>query len=151
MYNYRPYENIQVGDQEKEKVFMSSREVEAFSHLIGDDKSFHVSEEAAKRTPFGKRICHGIHLAAYLSKLMGTRLPGLGTIYLEQTLSFLGPVFLDEEITVEVLVLEKLGNNKLRMETKILNEKGDIVVKGEAIVLCHREKGVHDESSSNFR
>ena len=151
MYNYRPYESIQVGDRVEEKVFIRQEEVEAFSHLIGDEESFHVSEEAARKTPFGKRICHGIHLAAYLSKLMGTRLPGFGTIYLEQTLGFLGPVFLDEEINVEVLVLEKLGNNKLRMETKVLNEKGEVVVKGEAIVLCHQEKGVHDESSGNFK
>lgn len=133
-----PYEDIQPGDTAEMRVFISEKEVKEFSELIGDHDSFHVSEEAARQTPFKKPICHGIHLSAYISKLLGTELPGFGSIYLEQNLIFKQPVYMNECILLRVEVLEKLGKRRLKMKTSVYNVGRELVIDGEAIVLCHR-------------
>lgn len=120
------------------KVFISEKEVKDFSRVVGDKDSFHVSEEAALKTPFQKPICHGIHLSAYISKLLGTELPGFGSIYLEQNLIFKQPVYMNECILVRVEVLEKLGKRRVKMKTSVYDVRRELVIDGEAIVLCHR-------------
>jgi 3-hydroxybutyryl-CoA dehydratase len=133
-----PYDEIQVGDRAQRDSLISEDIVTQFSALIGDTDSFHVSDEAAARTVFQKRIAHGIHLATFISTLVGQELPGFGTIYCSQTFEFKKAVYLGERIQTEVIVLEKLPHRRLRMGTRITDRVGDVVLDGIAVVKTYR-------------
>lgn len=135
---YIPYEQIRVGDRAQRTCLISEDIVTRFSALIGDTESFHVSDEAAARTVFKKRIAHGIHLASFISTLVGQKLPGFGTIYCSQTFDFRKPVYLGETITTEVVVLEKLSHRRLRMSTVLRDSAGDVILDGVAVVKTYR-------------
>lgn len=135
---YIPYDEVHVGDQARRMSLISEDIVSRFSALIGDTDSFHVSDEAAARTVFQKRIAHGIHLATFISTLVGQELPGFGTIYCSQTYDFKKPVYLGETIETEVIVLEKLPHKRLRMSTIIRDSQGDVVLDGVAVVKTYR-------------
>ena len=135
---YIPYDEIKVGDRAVRKSLISEEIVSAFSALIGDTDSFHVTDEAAAITVFKKRIAHGIHLATFISTLVGQELPGFGTIYCSQTYDFKKPVYLGETIETEVVVLEKLLHKRLRMSTTIRDSKGEIVLDGIAVIKTYR-------------
>lgn len=135
---YIPYEDIQVGDSASRESLISEELVTQFSAVIGDTKSFHVSDEAAAMTVFQKRIAHGIHLATFISTLIGQKLPGFGTIYCSQTFDFFKPVYLGETIRTEVIVLEKLTHHRLKMQTTLYDSTGDKILDGVAVVKTYR-------------
>ena len=83
---------------------------------------------------FGGRIAYGMITGGLIGTVLGNLLPGLNTIYLKQSLEFTAPVYINDTVTVEVEVLEKLGNNNVRLSTIARNQHGKVVVKGEAIV-----------------
>lgn len=89
---YIPYDELKPGDRAEMTVRVEDSQVREFSHLIGDTDSFHVSSEAAAATVFGSRICHGVHLLAYVSVAIGQKLPGFGTVYLSHAFTFTRPV-----------------------------------------------------------
>jgi len=72
-----PYSDVQVGDHAERESVLSDESVRRFSAVIGDTDSFHVSDESAARTVFKTRIAHGIHLATFISTLVGQKLRGL--------------------------------------------------------------------------
>lgn len=135
---FRPWDDIEAGESAELTVTLTEGQVNAFSALIGDTDSFHVSDEAARRTVFGGRICHGVHLLCYVSVTIGQKLPGFGTIYCSHTFDFHSPVYLGQGITVTVRVLEKLSHRRLRMETTITREDGAAVLTGQAVVKTYR-------------
>lgn len=135
---YIPYDEIAVGANARRDSLITEDIVSRFSALIGDTDSFHVSDERAAMTVFKKRIAHGIHLATFISTLVGQELPGFGTIYCSQTYDFKKPVYLNETITTEVTVLEKLLHRRLRMRTMVYDSTGDTVLEGIAVVKCYR-------------
>ena len=135
---YIPYADIKVGDYARRESLISEDIVTRFSALIGDTNSFHVSDAAAARTVFQKRIAHGIHIATFISTLVGQELPGFGTIYCSQTYDFQKPVYLGEIIRTEVTVLEKLPHHRLRMRTLVTDSSDDIVLDGVAVVKTYR-------------
>ncbi|MBR0093510.1 MAG: hypothetical protein IJP92_17625 [Lachnospiraceae bacterium] len=137
-YKCIPWEDVNVGDHAEMRVVMDDAQVLEFSALIGDTESFHVKEESAALTPFKTRICHGVHLLAYVSVLIGKELPGFGTIYCSHEFEFFAPVYIGEEIFVRVEVLEKLDHRRLKMNTTIRLPDGGFVLKGTAVVKTHK-------------
>lgn len=131
------YDELSIGQEASMDVLMDEKTIDTYSEMIGDTYSFHVSDEAAARTRFGRRIAHGIHLLAYVSFLIGTELPGFGTVYCGQELTFHRPVYLGETAQIRVRVLEKLSSKRIRLETMIFCE-GETVLSGEAIVMTWR-------------
>ena len=95
-----------------------------------------MNEEYAKNTAFKTRIAHGMLSAGFISAVLGTQLPGPGTIYLNQDLRFTKPVHFGDTITatitVEELVKEK---NRAILKTVCTNQDGDVVVEGVAKVM----------------
>ena len=74
--------------------------------------------------------------ALILSAIIGTQFPGVGTIYLSQTLKFLKPVFIGDEIVFRLKVLELFEDkNRVRVETLCINRKGDTIISGEALLM----------------
>lgn len=135
---YIPYDQIEVGQKAELEVTLTEDEVNRFSALIGDTNSFHVSDEAAAITPFKTRICHGVHLLAYVSVTIGQKLPGFGTIYCSHEFDFYAPVYLGQGIKVSLLVQEKLPHRRLKISTNIIRDDGTLVMSGQAVVKTYR-------------
>jgi 3-hydroxybutyryl-CoA dehydratase len=131
---------ISVGDSASLNKTIRDVDVTIFGAVCLDVNPIHLDEEYARQTRFGRRIVPGMLSAGLISACIGTRLPGTGTIYLSQNLSFLRPVYLDDTITatVEVSALEERG--RVRLRTTCTNQAGELVLDGEAVVLPPRAK-----------
>ncbi len=114
----------------------TQQQVDEFARVTGDDNPVHLDEEFASKTIFKKRIAHGMLGASILSKVFGTLFPGNGTIYLNQTLNFLRPMYVDEAyeaiFEVKELIVEK---NRAIISTTIFNSEGKSVLSGEATIM----------------
>jgi len=115
---------------------ITEEDIQSFASLSGDFSPIHMDEEYAKNTRFKGRIAHGMITAGLISAVLGTKLPGDGTIYLSQTLKFMAPVRIGETVVVEVEVLElDATKNRARMRTTGKTEQAGLVVDGEALVM----------------
>ena len=93
-------------------------DVVLFSGVSGDNNPVHISEEFAKNTLFKRRVAHGFFTASLISTVIGTKLPGPGSIYLKQSLKFIAPVYIGETINVKVKVKSiDLSKKKVILET----------------------------------
>ena len=132
----RTYEEIKTGDKEFVKKVVTEADVVDFARISTDNNPVHLDEEYAQSTPFKSRIAHGMFSAALISAVLGTKLPGYGTIYLSQDLKFRAPVYLGDELTAYAEVVEKIDAKKrLRLKTWVENQKGNVVTEGEATVM----------------
>lgn len=130
---------LQVGQSAQISKTVTDADVVAFAHLVGDVNPVHIDDAFAAKTRFGKRIAHGMFGASMISAVLGTQLPGSGTIYLSQTLRFLVPVYLGDTIHAEVTVV-KVREDKpiVTLETLCKNQDGVVLLQGEAVVLLER-------------
>src|SRR5579884_2055916 len=94
MIENRTFDEIKVGDTASLVRTLSRADIELFAVMSGDVNPAHVDEEYARSDMFHKIVAHGMWGASLISTLLGTKLPGPGTIYLDQTLSFLHPVII---------------------------------------------------------
>ncbi|MDR3038493.1 MAG: MaoC family dehydratase, partial [Candidatus Adiutrix sp.] len=114
----------------------SAETVEQYARLTGDVNPVHLDDSYAARSFFKKRVGHGMLAAGLISAVLGTRLPGPGTIYLNQELEFKRPIFLDEIITARVRVLEKYDRQeKIKLRTWVENQSGRLILDGAALIL----------------
>jgi len=130
------YSEMKVNDIYKEKFVATDEKVRTFAATSGDNNPLHLDDEFAKKTIFKQRIAHGMLVASFISKVLGRDFPGDGTIYMQQEVKFTKPVYINEEVEVEVEVLEKRDDKKIiKLRTDVFNSKGDKVVKGNATVM----------------
>ena len=126
---------LNIGDKAEISKTVSESDIYQFAGITGDFNPAHVNEEYAKKTFFKTRIAHGILSAGFISAVIGTKLPGTGSIYIKQTLSFLAPVRIGDTITARVEVIEVIdGKNRVRLKTDCVNQEGKQVLEGEAVV-----------------
>ena len=131
-----PYASLKVGDSAEMSKTISETDVYNFAGICGDFNPLHVDSEAAARSPFKKRIAHGMLAASLISAVLGTALPGKNTIYIEQNLQFNAPVFIGDTITARVEVIElKPEKNTARLKTEALNQSGKKVIAGHAVIM----------------
>jgi acyl dehydratase len=125
-----------VGDTAEITRTIEQADIDAFASVTGDHNPVHVDAEFAKRTRFGKRIAHGMLTASLISAVLANKLPGEGSVYLGQTLEFVAPVFPGDEITARVTVKEIREDKPImKLETICVNQRGEVVIRGEATVL----------------
>ena len=129
--------NFRVGDSAEITKTIEQADIDAFAGVTGDHNPVHVDEEFAKTTRFGRRIAHGMLTASLISSVLANKLPGEGSVYLGQTLQFVAPVFPSDEITARVTVKEIREDKPiLKLETICMNQRDEIVIRGEATVLA---------------
>ena len=136
----RTYDEIKVGDSAELTRTLKKEDIELFAVLSGDVNPAHIDQDFAKSDAFHKVIAHGMWGGALISAVLGTELPGPGTIYLDQTLHFHKPVGLGDSVTVRVTVREKHADNKVTLDCVCLNQAGEVVLEGEARVLAPTAK-----------
>ena len=130
-----------VGDSAEFTKVFSEEDVFLFAGITGDRNPIHTSKEFAAKTRFKERIAHGLLTAGTISAAIGMKLPGPGCLYLSQTLEFKAPVFLGDEITARVAIVEVISEKRLRMTTQCFNQDKVLVIDGEAIIVPPRKGG----------
>lgn len=127
---------FKVGDRVEETIQVTDEMIQKFAEVSGDFNPVHLDDEYAKTTRFGRRIAHGMLSAGFISRVLGMQL-GAGGIYLGQTLRFMSPVFPGDTLRVvaEVLSLRE-GKGIGIASTMVYNQKGEVVVKGEATIMA---------------
>lgn len=135
------FDEIQIGQTTTYSKTLGERDLVLFAEVSGDVNPVHLDPEFAATTMFGERIAHGMWTGALISAALALQLPGPGTIYLGQTLSFRAPVKLGDTITVKLTVTEKRDDKKfVTLECEATNQHGKTVAKGPAQVIAPTEK-----------
>ena len=130
------FEQIKIGMKKKFTVTITESLVNEFSKLVGDFNPIHIDKKYAQSTKFGNRICHGMLLGSFFSRLVGTKLPGKNALYFSQSLNFKTPCFIGEEITVKGEIIEKSSLTKIiKIKTEIHNKEEKCIVDGFAKVI----------------
>lgn len=133
----RTFEELQVGDVASLVRIVGRDDIDLFAAVSGDVNPAHLDTAFAATDLFGHIVAHGMWTAALVSAVLGTKLPGPGTIYLGQDLRFLKPVTPGDTITVTVRVKEKRPEKHIvLLETVCTNQKGDEVLSGTATVIA---------------
>ena len=127
--------NMKVGDKASLSRVFTEEEVIQYSEISTDTNPIHLDEGYASSTVFGKRIVHGMLVASMFSALIGVELPGKGSIYLGQNLSFKAPVLIGDQVTASVEIV-KIRNDKpiVTLRTICINNEGQVLIEGEAVV-----------------
>ena len=127
---------MKIGDSASFTKTVSETDVYLFAGISGDFNPAHVNQTEAEKGMFGKRIAHGMLSAGFISAVLGTLLPGPGTIYMGQELRFTKPVAIGDTITATATVAEMIiEKNRVILETVCTNQNGEIVIKGKATVM----------------
>ena len=129
-------QEMKIGDHASVTKTVSETDVYLFAGITGDLNPAHTNEVAASKTMFKTRIAHGMLGAGFISAVLGMYLPGPGTIYMGQELKFTKPVHIGDTVTatatVEEIILEK---NRVILDTTVVNQDGEVVIKGKATVM----------------
>ena len=135
------YNELAVGQTARLLRTVTLEDIQAFAAVSGDINPAHLNAEYADATMFDGVIAHGMLGAALISALFGTQFPGPGTIYLGQELKFTKPVRVGDTLTVLATVSEKDDEKKrVKMDCLVTNQKGEVVLKGEAKLLPPTQK-----------
>jgi 3-hydroxybutyryl-CoA dehydratase len=127
---------MKIGDKASFQKTITEADVYMYAGITGDLNPAHINEKYAKGTLFKSRIAHGMLSAGLISAVLGTKLPGCGTIYLGQELKFTAPVRMGDTVLAEVEVIEIIPEkNRVKLKTTCTNQNGDVVISGVATVM----------------
>jgi acyl dehydratase len=129
-------DNLHIGQKIEFTEVISESMVEKFAKLSGDYNPHHMDESYAEKTKFKKRVCHGMLLASLFSRLTGMYLPGKHSLYFSQSLNFISPAFIDDNVTVEGEVVKiSRSTGLITIKTRITKENNIELITGIAKVV----------------
>lgn len=142
----KSFEDFEIGAEETISINISSKLVDDYVSLTGDENPLHVSDEFSKQTEFGRKVVHGMLGVSFLSTLIGTKLPGPGALWLSQEINFVSPVFIDDILVVASTVEKKnVRNETLTLSVKCEKSDGVLVFDGSAVVkILKTESNSHE-------
>jgi 3-hydroxybutyryl-CoA dehydratase len=127
--------DIEIGLTKEFKIIINKSIVDEFAKISGDFNPLHMDDKYAISTKFGKRVCHGMLLASFFSRIIGMYIPGKMALYLTQSLKFSSPCYIGDTVLVIGKVIDKsLSTKIITLKTKILRDD-TVMVDGEAKVL----------------
>jgi len=136
----RTFDALEIGESASSVRVASRDDIDLFAALSGDVNPAHMDAAFAATDLFGHIVVQGMWTAGLISALLGTQLPGPGTIYLDQDLQFRHPVIPGDTITATVTVKEKRAEKRIvLLDTRCLNQKGETVLAGTATVIAPAE------------
>jgi acyl dehydratase len=128
--------DIEPGLTKRFRIKVTESMVEEFAKLTGDYSSIHIDEKYARTTTLGHRICHGMLVGSFLSRLIGMHLPGKNGLLLSYSLRHLLPCFLDQEIVVKGRVVDKSSATRIiTVKATVTDSIGKVLVDGILKVL----------------
>jgi len=129
-------EQLDISQKYEENFTITQPMIETFAKATGDYNPIHMDTEFSKAAFFKAPIAHGMLLAGIISRLIGMNFPGTGTIYLSQTLKFLKPVYVGDNLTFRLKVMDiQKERNRVLLETVIVSHNNETVLLGEALVM----------------
>jgi len=132
--------SMKIGQKKNFSLIITKSLIDDFAKISGDYNPLHMDDEYASNTTFEKRVCHGMLLSSFFSKLIGMYLPGKNALYFSQSLQFKSPCFIDDEIFVEGEVLEKSHSTSIiTVKTTIHKNSGECLVDGQAKVIVREQ------------
>lgn len=140
MQKGKTIDQLEIGEKDSMRKTFTESDVYSFAQISGDTNPLHIDKKYASESLFKEPVVHGMLTAGLISAVIGTRLPGVGTIYLSQSLRFTAPVKFGDTIEAEVEVVAKLEDkNQARLRTICRNQRGQTVIDGEALVMPPRK------------
>jgi len=137
----KTFDELKIGDSAELTRTLKPEDIELFAVMSGDVNPAHVDAEYASSDMFHKVIAHGMWGGALISAVLGTELPGPGTIYLNQNFSFRRPVGLGDTVTIRVSVAQKSAeHHHVTLDCVCTNQNGETVIEGQAEVIAPTEK-----------
>ena len=129
------FEDLKVGMSAEYAKTVTEADILLFAGVSGDNNPVHINEEYAATTRFKGRIAHGMLSASFISTVLGTRLPGPGSIYLSQSLKFKAPVKIGDTVVAVVSITDLDAEKKRVSLTTTCRVKDIVVIEGEAVVM----------------
>lgn len=129
------FEDLSVGQTAIVARTVTEADIVLFAGISGDTNPVHINEEFAAGTMFSGRIAHGMLTASFISTVIGTRLPGPGSIYLSQSLRFKAPVRVGDTLRARATVVELFPDKRRASLATVVTVRDKIVLEGEALVL----------------
>jgi 3-hydroxybutyryl-CoA dehydratase len=129
------FEDLHVGQTASVGKTISEADILLYTAVSSDTNPLHLDADYAATTRFGARIAHGMLAAGLISAVLGTRLPGPGTVYVAQSLRFLGPVYIGDTVIATVEVAELIPERLRARLTTRCSVEGKKVIEGEAMVV----------------
>lgn len=132
----RTYQDLEIGTEGRFSKQLTERDIVLFGETSGDINPVHFDAEYAATTLFKTRIAHGIWSAGLISTVIGTVMPGPGSIYISQDLKFIRPVRIGDTLTAVLTVKEKIERRQyVVLGCKVINQNDEIVTQGDATVM----------------
>ncbi len=132
----KTFDEISVGDQTELTRVLCKEDIQLFAVMSGDMNPTHLDADYANPSDFQEVIANGMWGGALISALLGTELPGPGTVYVRQDLSFDHPVGLGDTVVVRVTVVEKRADRHVILDCLCLTDNGKVAVSGQAEVIA---------------
>lgn len=144
----KDFKKISIGDRQTIVKKITSEDVNKFAELTGDCNPLHVNKDFAKQTSFKDIVAHGLLGAAYISTVIGTRMPGPGALWVSQNFDFLRPVRLGDVLYITAEVLKKNERERLlTLDTRIKNQNDELVLSGRGDVIVLEVTGTNREEN----
>ena len=135
MTAFGDFDKINTGDSASVVKKITEDDIRKFVEMTGDDNPLHVDRKYAATTPYKDIVVHGMLGASFISTVIGTKLPGRGALWLSQSMDFLLPVRLGDELTVTCTVTKKHPSERLlELDTRIANQDRQVVLTGKGTV-----------------
>lgn len=128
------FEDLEVGMSAEYRRVITDADIEVFAEVSGDINPLHLNDEFAGDTIFKGRIAHGMHTAAMISTVIGTKLPGPGCIYVSQSLRFIAPVRPNDEVVARAVVTELFPDKRRVLLSTPCLVGETVVLEGEALI-----------------
>ncbi|WP_308895204.1 MaoC family dehydratase [Candidatus Desulfosporosinus nitrosoreducens] len=128
----KTWEDLKVGDSTNYAKTITSADIVMWCGLTGDMNPIHLDREYSKKTQFKDIIVPGIYVLGFVSATLGKI---LGSIYASQSVRFTQPVYVNDTVSAESTIIEKLEKKRmLKLHTRCLNQKDEVVLDGEALL-----------------
>jgi phosphate butyryltransferase len=137
----RPLDELAVGDSAHLRRLVTADDLYVFAACSGNYNPMHLTDSDLDGNGTAERIAPGMFVASLISAVLGTQLPGAGTLYRRQSLDFHERAHAGEELLCTVTVLEKSDNGLVRLETTIRRVSDNaLILTGIADVIAPKEK-----------
>lgn len=145
------FEDLKVGQTALYARTLTETDIVLFAGISGDNNPVHINEEFASNTMFSGRIAHGMLTAAFISTVLGMKLPGPGAIYVSQTLRFKAPVRAGDTLNVRATVADLVPEKRRATLSTVVTVDNRVVLEGEAVVIVPLRSSLAESSTARAR
>ncbi|MFQ7110357.1 MAG: MaoC family dehydratase [Anaerovoracaceae bacterium] len=125
-------DTFEIGDYASMETFVSEELINQIANLSGDRNPVHIDKEYAEKTIFKGKIAHGLLCLGMISNVLAGKLPGEGTILLDEKVKYKNPVYIGDKIKCTLTIMEKdISKSKLILKAECVNQNDDNVLLGQ--------------------